>query len=226
MITADIEQLFEQYGSVMQIEKDQYVFREGEQAKYIFFLVNGAIQINKNVESGKEMTLRLCGPHSLIGENSLYCPPLVYTTTAKAMHNSTLLSLPCSMLEKLLNEHPNMMRQYLQWVQIENLKNQSRIRDLLLQGKKGALYSTIIRLVNTYGQVRTDGSIFINFALTNTQIANLCATSREVVNRMLNELKKSEIITFNQGFITVLSLAYLKQGIACDNCPQFICRID
>ncbi|UZN00159.1 helix-turn-helix domain-containing protein [Lysinibacillus sp. MHQ-1] len=32
---------------------------------------------------------------------------------------------------------------------------------------------------------------FIEFQLTNTEIANLCATSREMINRMLNDLKKT-----------------------------------
>ncbi|WP_264158167.1 helix-turn-helix domain-containing protein [Psychrobacillus glaciei] len=36
--------------------------------------------------------------------------------------------------------------------------------------------------------------------MTNQEIANLCATSRGVVNRMLNDIKKSDIITLNKGY--------------------------
>ena len=116
--------------------------------------------------------------------------------------------------------------EYLKWLQIENMKHQSRLRDLVLNGKKGALFSTLIRLGNTYGEFRSDNEVLINFPLTNTEIANLCATSREMINRMLNDLKKHHIISFNKGYITIHNLQFLKDEIACENCPLNICRID
>lgn len=68
--------------------------------------------------------------------------------------------------------------------------------------------------------------MFINYSLTNTDIANLCSTSREMINRMLNDLKKQKIISFDKGYITVLDLPYLKNEICCENCPASVCRID
>ena len=53
---------------------------------------------------------------------------------------------------------------------------------------KGALYSTLIRMTNSYGVLKENG-ILIDLPLTNQELANFCATSRESVNRMLNELK-------------------------------------
>ena len=106
------------------------------------------------------------------------------------------------------------------------MKNQTRTRDIVLHGKKGALFSTLIRLANTYGEKRDANSIFINFSLTNTEIANLCATSREMINRILNDLKKHHIISFEKGFITIHDLNFLKNEIECADCPLAICRID
>ena len=221
-----IQQLFEQHGITVKAAKDSYIFREGEQADMVFFVMTGVVQICKDAESGKEMTMRICGPQTLIGESTLYCRHQLHSTTAKTIEASVLIGLHTDTLEMLLNEHPSAMIDYLQWIQIENLKNQTRIRDLLLNGKKGALYSTLIRLSNTYGKKREDGSIFIQLALTNTDVANLCATSRELINRMLNDLKKLGVIEFDKGYITILDLAYLKREIACENCPLSICQID
>ena len=50
-------------------------------------------------------------------------------------------------------------------------KQHSKFRDLLLYGKKGALYSTLIRLANSYGK-ETDGGILISVPLTNQELAN------------------------------------------------------
>ncbi len=97
---------------------------------------------------------------------------------------------------------------------------------MILNGKKGALFSTLIRLSNTYGKPLENDTIYIDLPLTNTEIANLCATSREMINRMLNDLKKHNIISFEKGYITIHDLQFLKDEISCENCPLQICRID
>ena len=50
--------------------------------------------------------------------------------------------------------------------------------------------------------------------------------SREVVNRLLNELKRQEIITSEKSYIIIKDLEFLRNEIHCDDCPMEICRID
>lgn len=226
MFPSNFYKLFIDHGSYIKVAKGNHVFREGERANDFFYIKSGSIQITKETENGKELTFRICGKNSIIGETNLFGPEYYHSTSAKAVLNSELYCLNKDTLEMLLTEHPNLMIEYLKWLQNENLKNQSLLRDLIMQGKKGALFSTLIRLANTYGEKLEDHKIFINLYLTNTELANLCATSREMINRMLNELKKEGIITFDKGYITILNKEYLRNQIGCDNCPIDICRID
>ncbi|OEC02850.1 Crp/Fnr family transcriptional regulator [Lysinibacillus sphaericus] len=221
-----IKALFQNNGVFIKVNKDSKIFLEGERAKEIYYIKTGAISISQETESGKELTVRICGPDSIIGEGSLFCNLTYFSMTAKVLESSTLYVLSRKSLEHLLVEQPQLMVEYMKWLQTENLKYQSRLRDLVLNGKKGALFSTLIRLTNTYGKPLEDGSIFIDFPLTNSEIANLCATSREMINRMLNDLKKHHILSFEKGYITIIDLQYLKDEIACENCPLQICRID
>lgn len=227
-LSRDIYQLFEEHGLLVKVEKGNHIFHEGESAGDLFYIQNGSIQISKETENGKELTFRVCGKKSIIGECSLFGPTTFHSNTAKAITNSEIRILSKHVLEMILTEQPSLMIEYLKWIQNENLKNQSLIRDLVIHGKKGALFSTLIRLSNTYGKQINgdDNQIFIDIHLTNTEVANLCSTSREMINRMLNDLKKQKIITFEKGLITILDLNYLKQEIACENCPASICRID
>ena len=59
--------------------------------------------------------------------------------TAKVLEPSSLFVLSRESLELLLVEQPNLMVEYMKWLQTENLKHQSRLRDLVLNGKR-ALY--------------------------------------------------------------------------------------
>lgn len=219
-------ELFLQHGKTVRFDREHTVFQEGERADDIFFIKNGTVQINQQTESGKELTLRICSRGVIIGENSIFCQIQYHSTTAIATEPSELLTLSKDKLEFLFTDQPYLLVDYLKWMQNENIKNQTRMRDLVLHGKKGALFSTLIRLANTYGEKKDDNSIFINFSLTNSEVANLCATSREMINRMLNDLKKHHIISFEKGFITIHDLNFLKKQIECADCPLAICRID
>lgn len=218
--------LFKQHGERIKTEKDSKLFLEGKRAEAIFYIESGSIQINQVTESGKELTMRICGPASIIGECSLFCHLSYNSMSAKVLEPSTLLVLSRKLMEQLLTEQPLMMVEYLKWLQIENFKHQSRLRDLVVNGKKGALFSTLIRLANTYGKLLDDGAILMDVPFTNGEIANLCGTSREMINRMLNDLKKQHILSFDKGYITIHDLNFLKDEIACENCPLQICRID
>lgn len=225
-LPSEFFRIFNEHGLLIKVEKGCHIFREGENATDVFLIKSGAIQINKETENGKELTFRVCGKNSVIGECTFFSPSTPYSTTAKAITPTDLLSISKQNLELLLTEQPSLMIEYLKWLQNENLKNRSLLRDLLLHGKKGALFSTLIRLSNTYGEKINENQYFINYNLTNTDIANMCSTSREVINRMLNDLKKRNIVTFDKGYITILDLNFLKEEICCENCPVSICRID
>ena len=81
-------------------------------------------------------------------------------------------------------------------------RQQAKYRDLLLYGKKGAFYSTLLRLANSYGVKREDG-IFIDIALTNQELAEFAATSRESLNRMLSELRKLGYVAYDKHHLVI-----------------------
>ncbi|WP_084077808.1 Crp/Fnr family transcriptional regulator [Ureibacillus massiliensis] len=222
----NFHRLFENNGQFFKVDKGNHIFQEGEMAHDIFLIKEGKVQISKEQESGKELTIRICGKGSILGETTLFSQIGSHSTSAIALSQTEIFSLSKSDLELLLTEQPALLIEYLKWLQNENIKNQSLIRDLVMNGKKGALYSTLIRLSNTYGEITDDNKIFINFNLTNTELANLCSTSREMVNRMLNDLRKQNVLSIDKGYITIHDLNYLKTEICCDNCPIEICRID
>ncbi|WP_143521267.1 Crp/Fnr family transcriptional regulator, partial [Pseudomonas sp. 2995-1] len=87
-------------------------------------------------------------------------------------------------------------------------------RDLILCGKTGAFYSTLVRFSNSYGVESNDG-ILINVQLTNQDIANYIGTTRESVNRMLNDLKKTDVLSMQDGHIILHNIQFLKDYLHC-----------
>ena len=115
--------------------------------------------------------------------------------------------------------------EWLLWLDIiDRDRNSSKMRDMLLYGKQGALQSVLIRLTNLSG-VEAEEGILIDTQLTNQELAGLCGTSREVINRMLSDLKKQEVIKVERKYITVLDINALRRNINCDRCTTIVCQI-
>lgn len=147
-----MKDLFQKHGVFIKVNKGNKIFLEGERAKEIYYIQSGVISISQETETGKELTIRICGPDSIIGEGSLFCNLVYNSMTAKVLEPSTMYVLSRKSLEHLLEDQPTVMVEYIKWLQTENLKHQSRLRDLVLNGKKVLYFQRSfgfpIRMVN------------------------------------------------------------------------------
>lgn len=67
-----IRQFYEIPGKIISLKSGEYLFHEGETAKYFYFVRSGQIFIMKYAESGRVLSLRLASKGSIIGELPLY----------------------------------------------------------------------------------------------------------------------------------------------------------
>ncbi|MFD1705193.1 Crp/Fnr family transcriptional regulator [Siminovitchia sediminis] len=223
--TEPIEKLLMQGQPEKEMTKDSFLFQEGEHADSLFYILSGKVRIGKITPDGREITFRICGKNDVISEVQLFCAQSAYRVQAKVIENGHYIKIAKRELEEKLLTNPGLTIGILQMMGEQQQKTQSKFRDLILHGKKGALYSTLIRMTNSYGNEREDG-VLIDLHVTNQELANFCGMSREVVNRLLNTLKHEGIIKMENGKMVICDLQYLKNEIHCENCPIEICRID
>nr|WP_229666621.1 Crp/Fnr family transcriptional regulator [Paraliobacillus quinghaiensis] len=209
----------------MPIKKNTFLFQQGETVSEIYIILSGRVQIGKISPDGRELTLRICTKHDIVGELALDDEEIKYILNAKVMEDGEVGVIKKQTLDEKLLTDSKLAMEFLKIMNLNYRRDQTKFRDLVLHGKKGALYSTLIRLSNSYGEKKQDG-ILLNINLTNQELANFCGTSRESVNRLLNELKRNEIIGMEKGKITIYDLDYLKDEINCENCPIVLCTID
>ncbi|MBT2694307.1 Crp/Fnr family transcriptional regulator [Bacillus sp. ISL-55] len=224
-LSPNLNKLFEKVQRIKSIDKGRFLFEEGNIADELYIIQSGKFQISKMVPDGRELTIRMCSSGELVGELSLFSPASQHILNARASESGTVAVIQKDKLESEIEKDSGLALELVKWLSLQHRKSQTRFRDLVLHGKKGALYSTLIRMVNSYG-VKTEDGLKIDVSLTNQELANFCGTSREVVNRLLSELRKSNIISIDKGFITVHALNRLKREIDCENCPIEICNIE
>ena len=204
-------------------KEGSYLFREGEPPSTVYLIAEGQVRMSKLTSEGKEFSLQLKQRNDLVGELGLF-QTVPHSMTAEVVRSARVMCYPLKKLERLFKENPALAKTIMKWHTIQTQATQAKFRDLLLSGKTGALYATLIRFCHSYGDKTGDG-IVIQVHLTNQEMARYIGTTRESVNRMLKDLKEKNVVHTRQGQITVKDIDYLKSFMGCWECPVDICTM-
>jgi len=221
----EIKELLKLANRITETKVGQYLFQEGMNADKLYLVLSGKVKISKITAEGHELDMRICGSDDICGELTLFTESPKYLLNAMVIEEGQIAVINKNDLEQALFQNSSLAYEFMKWMSDHFRKTQTKFRDLVLIGKKGALYSTLIRMTNSYGVAVKDG-ILIDLPLTNQDLGNFCGTSRESVNRYLNELKRQGIISMKSGKITVHQVQFLKDAIHCENCSAVFCSIE
>ncbi len=212
-----------QNGVELFVKEGTTLFHEGDKAKNIYLIRSGKVRLSKMTIDRKKFFLHLKKADDIVGEFSLF-NDMAISMTAEVVENSYLLKINRDHLEALFLQNGEIAVSFIKLFARNTQSTQAKFSDLLLYGKVGALYSILIRFSNSYG-VNYHNDILIDMKLTNQDIANFIGTSRETANRMLQDLKKANVIAFLNGNILIKDITYLKNHLRCGKCPVEICTI-
>ncbi|WP_077617269.1 Crp/Fnr family transcriptional regulator [Bacillus sinesaloumensis] len=224
-LSNELNELLKSANHVIHMEKGKYLFREGMKSSELYLILSGRVRVSKGTSDGNELSLRICSQNEIVGELTLFTDEPKYLFDCRILEDSKIAVIQKDELERRLFENTSLAFEFMKWMSDHFRKTQTKFRDLVLLGKKGAMYSTLIRMTNSYG-IQKDNGILIDLHLTNQELANFCATTRESVNRMLHDLREKGIITVSKGYITIHDLDYIKKEIQCEECPAKYCSIE
>ncbi len=212
-----------QHGVETFVREGTTLFYEGDEARSIYLVRSGKIRLSKMTMDNKKFFLHLKQDNDIVGEFSLFNDMSV-SMTAEVVEDSTLVKFNRDHLEALFLQNGEIAVSFIKLFARNTQSTQAKFSDLLLYGKVGALYSILIRFSNSYGE-KYNNDILLSVKLTNQDIANYIGTSRETANRMLQDLKKDNVIAFLNGHILIKDIDYLKGHLRCGRCPVEICTI-
>src|SRR5699024_6537862 len=102
---------------------------------------------------GRELALRLGKEGDIVGEIALYTDSGKYILTATALTDSEVVEISKKDLEQKLLENIKLAMEFIDIITEMSFRDQTKLRDLVMYARKGAVYSTLIRLANSYGTV-------------------------------------------------------------------------
>ncbi|MDD2448582.1 MAG: Crp/Fnr family transcriptional regulator [Sulfurimonas sp.] len=163
------------------IAKDNIVFYEGDDSKYLYLLAKGIIKLYKTSSSHKEIVLKYFHENELIGEVANF-EKMPYPATAKAYSDVEVLKIDFKGLKEIIYSNPE-LSYIIQTSLIKKIKNLEVIisTNLVLDSKER---------VAKYMYNHSDSF----FATKNILIAEILSVSPETLSRILKSFKDNGII--------------------------------
>ncbi|MEM7162706.1 MAG: Crp/Fnr family transcriptional regulator [Bacteroidota bacterium] len=181
------ESILIEYGAEeVEIDKNDYLFREGQVARKYFQVKEGKVKMNNYTEEGKEFIQSIFEKGASFGEPPLF-GEFKYPANAIALENSTVMALSQNAFFELLKENPLVHLEFT-----KTLANRLYYKALMaVEISSEHAQHRILTLLDYFkglSDFHDRKSFEVN--LTRQQIGDLCGLRVETVIRTLKELEQ------------------------------------
>lgn len=190
------------------VPKKSVIFTEGSDRQSVYFIREGLVKTYKTDANGNEQIVSFLKademfPHIGFFDNE------PYPATAAAVIDSHLLAVPISSFERMILEHPEMSVKLMRVMGAKIKELQSKLQELTGFDVEQRLLSTLNQLAEK--QILSTGNTQqIELPITHQELASVIGTARETVNRLLNQLRKEQILQIHRNEIVIIDWPSLK----------------
>lgn len=191
-------------------KKRSHIFMEGEPREAVFFIKSGVIKAYKVDTEGNEQVISFLQKNDMFPHVGFF-DNAPYPATTEVIQDAELLVIRIEDFDELLISYPQIAVKVMKIMGKRMLQLQQRVQELISGDVFHRVIRALLRLAAEYGEEREDG-IFIYMPVTNQDFANMVGTSRETINRTLNQLKKEHLLDINRQGILIYDLEALREA--------------
>lgn len=187
--------------------KGKIILFEQDLGSSLFIIVSGKVKISILSDKGKEIILAEIGEGAFFGEMALL-DGLPRSANVTALEDTEVLVLKREDFLTHLKNNPEVGIKLLS-VLTQRLRHADRqIESLALMDVYGRIARVILQLAEENGKAVEEG-ILIENRPTQQEMANMAATSRETVSRVLKDLSNHGFIKMTRKNIVIMDVANL-----------------
>lgn len=188
--------------------KNANVFMEGDQKQAVFFIHKGIIKIYKIDSEGNEQIVTFLKEGEMFPHTGFF-DDSPYPATATVVEPAELFVIPIQSFEQLMLSVPTIAIKVMRVMGAKIREFQNKLQAFVTQDVNRRIISFLVRMADEHG-VRSGTELRIDIPMTHQEFANMVGTTRETVNRVMNNLKKEAIIDMNRQGIVIYDYKRLR----------------
>jgi CRP/FNR family cyclic AMP-dependent transcriptional regulator len=178
------------------LDAGEFLYHMGEVARSVYLVRSGLIKTSLVSPGGHQLTLRIHKAGDVLGELCLCVHER--REQALALEDSEAVEIPLELLLDRLRHDPIAAMDFATAASAHLLQTYQRLESLSVEPAMGRLTRTLLELASSLGEPTPHGTR-IGHRITQEELARLISARREVVSGLLNELRKSGLISYTRG---------------------------
>ena len=175
---------------VVNYTRNETLFRQGDVADAIYYIVDGTLMFSTVARGGKEAVISVRGRGEVIGQNVLTGRRhREYTATALSSGTATRIELSSAL--RLIDSNPHFTKFLLASCIVKNRGSQEMVVDHIVHNSEIRLARLLLRLADTNDPDNEPGAIP---QVSQEILAQMIGTTRGRVNIFLNRLRRDGLI--------------------------------
>ncbi|NOZ07642.1 MAG: Crp/Fnr family transcriptional regulator [FCB group bacterium] len=181
--------------------KREIIYFPDEPNETIYFLKKGKVKLSRITEDGKSTVLQIIGPGEIFGETSLLGADR-HSNIAEVMEDAVICTINKDHFQDMMMKNPALNLSITKFIGWRMRKISAQAEDLVFKDARQRICSFIVRYVKEYGKKMLDGWV-VRPSLSQQEIADLTAVSRQTASQILNDLKEEGLIDFTRRYIRI-----------------------
>jgi CRP-like cAMP-binding protein len=210
----DLFELFASEAVIKNYPKGKILFLHQDEAKYFYIIANGWVKLFRETLDGEEAVVDVLNNGHIFGETAIF-DNFTYTYGAQAVEDSTILSLPISLLQEKIEENNKLSMQMLSSMSRFRKQQDIELEHMNLQSAPQRIGCFLLRLC----PASSEEEITLNLPYDKTLIASRLGMKPETFSRALSRLRKETGIKINGSTIEIDKIEQLS-NYSCNACSS------
>lgn len=191
------------------VSKRSMIFAEGSEKESVYFIQDGLVKTYKTDKNGHEQIVSLLKTGDMFPHTGLFNPN-PYPATAETIVDTRLLAVPVRLFERLVTDTPSIAIKMMRVMGDKIRELQEKLQVLTGHDVKHRVLFFLLQLAEQHGDPHKN-EITIHLPITHQELANAIGTTRETINRLLNQFAKEQLLKVDRNRIVILDVEALKQ---------------
>ncbi len=207
--SADFSPFFEKYAKLAHlVKKGTVIFNEGDPLDKLYFVKKGFVKLYRLSDEGRESTIYLYGPNSVLGVRALTLEDKTARHYAEAITDLELTSIEHEKYFDILSSNPEYVIDLLH-IFIDRLNyTERKLEGFILEDSVARVAYFLSDSVKRFG-IQKGGKYELPLELTHQRIAEFVGSFRETVTNAIQKLEKEGVVSINRGKVTILDIVKL-----------------
>ena len=199
------------FASERRVRRGQTVFQRGDNASSMMVVLRGRIRISTVSAEGKEVTLNVISPGEITGEMALLDGE-PRSADGSAVEDTLLLVIERRHFLPFVRQNEDLFLRLLAVLCTRIRRTSMTLEEIALFDLPARLARVLLKLGQDYGRPTPNGTR-VEMKLSQRDLSNLVASSRESVNKQLRAWRETGVVDFEDGLLVLRRPAELKRLI-------------